>query len=65
MSRSVVILSSPATTAQFRRIAGESGIHRYERYVDASHVEDWERVGMDWLLHQIDPESRRVETIAR
>ena len=56
MLRSVVILSSPVVAAQFRRIAGETGIGRWERYIDASTVSDWEEVGMDWLLKAVDPE---------
>jgi len=62
MLRSVVILSNPATTTQFRRLGGESGINRFERYVDASIESDWEQIGMDWLLKQIDPVSRRPVT---
>jgi len=56
MLRSVVILSSPVVAAQFQRIAGETGIGRWERYLDASTVSDWEEVGMDWLLKAVDPE---------
>jgi len=56
MLRSVVILSSPVVAAQFRRIGGETGIGRWERYIDASTVPDWEEVGMDWLLKEVDPE---------
>jgi len=57
MLRSVVILSSPVVAAQFRRIGGETGIGRWERYIDASTVPDWEEVGMDWLLKEVDPET--------
>jgi hypothetical protein len=59
MARSVVILANPATTQQFRRIAGESGILSQERYIDASSEPDWERVGLDWLLREIDPEKQQ------
>ena len=55
MVRSVVILNSPVVAAQFRRIGGETGIGKWERYIDASSVPDWESVGMDWLLEAIDP----------
>ena len=56
MVRSVVILSSPVIAAQFRRIGGETGIGQWERYVDASTVSDWEEIGMNWLLHAVDPD---------
>lgn len=55
MVRSVVILNSPVIAAQFRRIGGETGIGRWERYIDASSLPEWEDAGMDWLLEAIDP----------
>ena len=56
MERSVVILTSPVVAAQFRRIGGETGIGRWERYIDASSIPDWREVGMAWLLDGVDPE---------
>jgi hypothetical protein len=56
MLRSVVILSSPVVAAQFQRIAGETGIGRWERYIDASTAPDWEEVGMNWLFKAVDLE---------
>jgi len=56
MLRSVVILSSPVIAAQFRRIGGETGIGRWERYIDASTVADWEKVGMNWLFNAVEPD---------
>lgn len=61
MERSVVILSSPVVAAQFKRIGGETGIGRYERYIDATAVENWEDIGMLWLLQGIDPDEIRSE----
>jgi hypothetical protein len=61
MERSVVVLSSPVIAAQFRRIGGETGIGRWERYVDSTAVENWEEVGMNWLLKGIDPDETRSE----
>lgn len=60
MLRSVVISKSPVTEAQFRRIGGETGITKGERYVDATATPNWEKVGLDWLLKGIEPETRRV-----
>lgn len=59
MVRSVVILSSPVVAAQFRRIGGETGIGKWERYLDASTISDWEEVGMNWLLHAVDPDQAK------
>ncbi len=56
MVRSVVILANVITTMQFKRIAKETGIYEWERYVDASSTPNWERVGMDWIRKGIDPD---------
>jgi hypothetical protein len=58
LERSVVILSNSITTMQFKRIAKESGIDKWERYIDASTVKDWEQVGINWLLNGIDPDGK-------
>ncbi len=55
MVRSVVILSDTSLTIQFMRIAKETGIYKWERYIDASKP-DWEKAGMDWIQKGIDPD---------
>jgi hypothetical protein len=61
MVRSVVILDNPVTTIQFKRIAQETGIYEWERYIDSSHDPDWEQSGMDWLLHAVDPDKKPID----
>ena len=56
MERSVVILNNPITTMQFKRIATETGIYQWERYIDASTSGDWEEKGKKWLVGAIDPD---------
>jgi hypothetical protein len=56
MERSVVILDNPITTMQFKRIAKETGIHEWERYIDTSVNPGWEKAGIDWIVHAINPE---------
>ena len=56
MERSVVILENPTLTRQFSRIAKQTGILPWERYVDASLVRDWEKVALDWIIEGIDPD---------
>ena len=56
MVRSVVILDNAATTLQFRRIARETEIAEWERYIDAEAVEDWEAAGLAWVRDGIEPE---------
>ena len=60
MSRSVVILNSPTVTAQFKRIAKETGIYNWERYLDASTIPNWEEKGRSWLSRAIDPDRPTV-----
>lgn len=56
MVRSVVILASSVVKMQFKRIAQETGIYQWERYIDASSTPDWEKVATDWLKSGIDPD---------
>lgn len=58
MKRSVVILDSAVLTLQFRRLAKESGIYDWERYINAGDVEDWQRQALEWLLEGVDPDYR-------
>jgi len=59
--RSIVILSSPVITMQFRAIAGQSGIYANERYIDASAEPNWEKIGMEWLVKGIEPTEHKFE----
>ena len=56
MERSVVILNNAVTTMQFKRIAKETGIYEWERYIDASKNANWEETGRNWLLNNTDPD---------
>ncbi|MGA7722790.1 MAG: hypothetical protein WCA84_16610 [Ignavibacteriaceae bacterium] len=56
MERSVVILSTAMVTMQFKRIAKETGIYEWERYIDSSKTADWEEIGIKWLEDKIDPD---------
>ena len=49
MERSAVILANATVTLQFKRIARETGIDAWERYVDASSVPDFETAAVDWI----------------
>jgi hypothetical protein len=55
MERSVVILANPVVTMQFKRIARETGIDAWERYLDASSTPTWEQVGVAWVERGVDP----------
>lgn len=58
MKRSVVILTSPITKMQFQRIAKETGIYAWERYLDIISVPNWEEVGEKWITSGVDPDQK-------
>lgn len=59
MQRSVVIVDSAAVAEQFERIARETRIYAYERYIDALTEPNWEQMGIDWIVDAIDPDVGR------
>jgi hypothetical protein len=56
LERSVVVLKSSAITSQFRQLAKDSGVYRFERYINASDDSQWFQHALDWVLLQIDPD---------
>lgn len=56
MQRSAVILNDAITTLQFKRLAQQSGIYAFERYIDASKHADWTKVAVDWVKDGTDPD---------
>lgn len=55
MQRSAVVLNNTVTTMQFKRLAKESGIEAYERYIDASATVNWTEVAIAWVRDSKDP----------
>jgi hypothetical protein len=55
MERSCVILQDAITTIQFMRLARQSGIFKYERYIDASMHRDWLAEARNWVSNAIAP----------
>jgi hypothetical protein len=55
MERSCVILDDAITRIQFMRLARQSGIFKYERYIDASANQDWLAEAHNWVRHAIPP----------
>jgi len=56
MVRSVVIVASAILRLQFARIARDTGIYEWERYIDASSTPDWENTGVRWIVDGVDPD---------
>ncbi len=56
LKRSAVVINSATTKIQFKRMAKDTGIYEWERYIDASTTPDWEKVGESWIKDSIDPD---------
>jgi hypothetical protein len=56
MSKSAVVLESVSVSLQFKRLAKESGIYQWERYIAAASNTNWEQTGIDWITKGIDPD---------
>jgi len=56
MQRSVVVVDDREIAEQFERIARETGIYEYERYVDALTEKRWEEKSLGWIVDGIDPD---------
>ncbi len=54
--RSVVIFDSPIGAMQVRRLARETGVCAYERYLDSQTTPDFEKVGLAWVMDGKDPD---------
>ncbi len=55
MVRSCVILQSATVTMQFQRLAHESGIDSYERYINAAAHPDWRAKAVAWIENKVEP----------
>lgn len=58
MTRSAVIVASAVLAMQFKRIANETGIYEWERYVSAAQTSDFEKVAENWVSNGVDPDKK-------
>ncbi len=58
MERSAVILNSAVLTLQFKKIAQESGIYQWERYIDAGKDPNAEKTAEAWITNGVDPDKK-------
>jgi hypothetical protein len=56
MKRSAVVVNNAVTKLQFQRLAKESGIDAWERYIDGSATQDWAKVAVAWVKDGVDPD---------
>jgi hypothetical protein len=53
--RSVVVVERAATRELYERLARESGVYQWERYISAETTPDWEMRGWSWIDFGLDP----------
>ena len=56
MKRSAVVLNNSVITLQFKRLARDSGIYEWERYIDASKTANWVDTAIAWVRYGRDPD---------
>jgi len=56
MTRSVVVVESAIVAMQFKRLARQSGIYNWERYIASSDDPGWEAKGLAWIRNAVDPD---------
>lgn len=56
MERSAVGVANSVIAMQFKRLAQESGIYQWERYVDGSKDANWEKIAESWISTGKDPD---------
>ncbi len=54
--RSAVVLDNVVAVMQIRRLAKESGINDWERYIDPETYPDFEKRAIAWIVDGVDPE---------
>ena len=57
MQRSAVVLANAVTTLQFKRLAQQSGIDAFERYINAKATPDWHSIAVAWVTKGLDPDA--------
>jgi hypothetical protein len=55
MERSCVVLESASVTMQFERLAKQSGIYSFERYINAAAQPGWQAKALGWIEKKVDP----------
>jgi anti-anti-sigma regulatory factor len=57
MTRSAVIVNNAVTAIQFKRLAQQSGIYKWERYIDGSQP-GFSETALAWVKQGVDPDAK-------
>lgn len=55
MQRSAVAVRDAVTAMQFRRLARNSGIDQWERYINVQQVAQWQSAAKRWVVEGTEP----------
>lgn len=55
MKRSAVALNDAVATMQFRRLARQSGIDAWERYINVAETPGWQAAAKRWVVEGAEP----------
>lgn len=55
MKRSAVAVRDAVTAMQFRRLARNSGIDQWERYINVQQVAQWQSAAKRWVVEGSEP----------
>lgn len=55
MKRSAVAVRDAVTAMQFRRLARNSGIDQWERYINVQQVAQWQSAAKRWVVEGTEP----------
>lgn len=53
--RSATIVNNIITDMQFKRIGKKTGVNSHKIFIDASKVDNWEEIGVNWIVNGVKP----------
>lgn len=59
VKRAVYIMNSPVSMMQMKRLSRDVGFLKKTRFIDSRITENWEEVGLGWLINSEDPEPKK------
>ncbi len=59
VKRTAYVMNNAVTMLQMKRISRDIGLLKYERFLDANMLKNWEEVALGWLINAQDPTPKR------
>ena len=58
------ILYTDHIVTEVIKIAKETGIYEWERYIDVTAQPGWEQIALDWILNAVDPDHSKKKIVS-